>query len=153
MFTATDWPLYCWSFPDLRLLIAHCTAGSISSRKSRKDQQYNGQSVAVNQERTSSTMVWPLYCWSFLDLRLLIDRCTAGLFLIYGYWLTIVLLVLSWFTATDWPLYCWSFLDLRLLIDHCTAGPFLIYGYWLTIVLLQSVAVNQERTSSTTVYQ
>ena len=67
-------------------------------------------------------ILWPLYCLSFLDLRLLITP------------LYLVAIVLSFpprFTTSDypfgilWPLYCLSFLDLRLLITplvscgHC----------------------------------
>ena len=88
-------------------------------------------------------ILWPLYCLSFLDLRLLITplvSCGHCIFcpsLIYDFWLSLlylVAIVLSFsprFTTSDypfgilWPLYCLSFLDLRLLITplvscgHC----------------------------------
>ena len=98
--------------------------------------------------------LWPLYCLSFLDLRLMITHlvscghcivCPS----IYDFWLplwylvAIVLSVLPRFTTFDypfgilWPLYCLSFLDLRLLITplvscgHCIVCPSSIYDFLL----------------------
>ena len=86
-------------------------------------------------------ILWPLYCLSFLDLRLLITPLVScGHFIVcpsssYDFWLpfwylvaialylvAIALSVLPRSTTSDnpfgflWPLYCLSFLDLRLMI-------------------------------------
>jgi hypothetical protein len=98
---------------------------------------------------------WPLYCLSFLDIRILITLLVsfghyiACPFSIYGFWLpfwyllVIILLVLSRYMDSDypfgifWPLYCVSFLDIRILITlsvsfgHYIVCPFSIYGFWL----------------------
>ena len=85
-------------------------------------------------------ILWPLYCLSFFDLRLLITplvscgHCVVCPSSLYGCWLplwylvAIVLSVLR-FTASDypfgilWPLCCLSF-DLRLLITPLESSDF-----------------------------
>jgi hypothetical protein len=102
-------------------------------------------------------ILWPLYCLSLLDLRLLITplvSCGHCIFCpssIYDFWLplwyhvAIVLSVLPRFTTSDypfgilWPLYCLSFLDLRLLITplvscgHRIVCPSSIYDFLLSL--------------------
>ena len=88
-------------------------------------------------------ILWPLYCLSFLDLRLLITplvscgHCIFCPFSIYDFWLpfwylvAIVLSVIPRFCIVYHSsiLYCLSFLDLRLLITplvscgHCIVCP------------------------------
>ena len=67
-------------------------------------------------------ILWPLYCLSFLDLRLpIIPFCIL------------------------WPLYCLSLLDLRLLIipfvscGHCIVFPSSIYDFWLPLWYLVAI--------------
>ena len=78
---------------------------------------------------------WPLYCLSFIDLRLLISplvsfgHCIVCLSLIYSFWFPIDLRF-----GIFWSLYCLSFIDLRLLIfplvsfGHCIVCLSLIYA-------------------------
>ena len=104
---------------------------------------------------------WPLYCLSFLDLRLLITtlvscgHCivcpssTFGFWLPLWYLLAIVLSILPRLTTSDypfgilWPLHFLSFLDLRLLITtlvsfgHCIVYPSSTYGFWFGSKLLK----------------
>ena len=99
--------------------------------------------------------LWPLYCLSLLDLRLLITplvscgRCIVCPSSINEFWLplwyllAIVFSVVPGFTTYDypfgifWPLYCLSFFDLRLLVTalvscgHCIVCPSSIYDFWL----------------------
>ena len=70
-------------------------------------------------------ILWPLYCLSFLDLRLpIIPFCIL------------------------WPLYCLSLLDLRLLIipfvscGHCIVFPSSIYDFWLPLWYLVAVVLS-----------
>ena len=98
-------------------------------------------------------ILWPLYCLSFFDVRLLITslvscgHCIVCLSSMYGFWLplwylvTIVLSVFLRCTASDylfgilWPLYCLSFYDVRLLITslvscgHCIVCLSTMYGF------------------------
>jgi hypothetical protein len=107
--------------------------------------------------------LWPLYCLSFLDLRLLITPLVScGHFIvcpssIYDFWLplwylvAIVLSAFPRFTTSDYPfgilrpLYCLSLLDLRLLISplvscsHCIVCPSSIYDFWLPLWYLVAV--------------
>jgi hypothetical protein len=84
---------------------------------------------------------WPLYCLSFLDLRLLITTLVScGHCIVY---------ILPRLTTSDyhfgilWPLYCLSFLNLRLLITtlvsfgHCIVYPSSTYGFWFGSKLLK----------------
>ena len=104
---------------------------------------------------------WPLYCLSFLDLRLLITtlvscgHCIVCPSSTYGFWLplwyllAIVLSILPRLTTSDypfgilWPLHFLSFLDLRLLITtlvsfgHCIVYPSSTYGFWFGSKLLK----------------
>jgi hypothetical protein len=112
---------------------------------------------------------WPLYCLSFIELRLLITSLVSlGHYIVcpsssYGFWflllylLAIILSVLHQVTASDyffcisWPLYCLSFIKLRLLITslvslgHYIVCPSSCYGFWL---LLWSEAVTRWRTDN-----
>ena len=84
---------------------------------------------------------WPLYCLSFLDLRLLITTLVScGHCIVY---------ILPRLTTSDyhfgilWPLYCLSFLNLRLLITtlvsfgHCIVYPSSTYDFWFGSKLLK----------------
>jgi hypothetical protein len=97
----------------------------------------------------------PLYCLSFLGIRILItplvsfSHCIACYSSIYRFWLhlwyllAIILLVLPRYTDSGYtfgiflPLYWWPFLDIRMLVaplvsfGHCIACPSSIYGFWL----------------------
>jgi hypothetical protein len=112
-------------------------------------------------------ILWPLYCLSFLGLRLLITQlvscghCIVCPSSIYDFWLplwylvAIVLSVLPQFTTSDYPfvilwlLYCLSFLDLWLLITpfvscgHCTVYPSLTDDFslhlWYLVAIVLSV--------------
>ena len=179
-FTASDyhfgilWPLYCLSFFDLRLLITslvscgHCIFCPSSIYGFWLPLWYLVAIVlSVLLRFTASDyhfgILWPLYCLSFFDLRLLITSlvsCGHCIFCpssIYGFWLplwylvAIVLSVLLRFTASDylfgilWPLYFLSFFDLRLLITtlvscgHCIVCPSSIYGFWLPLWYLVAI--------------
>jgi hypothetical protein len=87
---------------------------------------------------------WPLYCLSFLDLRLLITTLVScGHCIVY---------ILPRLTTSDyhfgilWPLYCLSFLNLRLLITtlvsfgHCIVYPSSTYDFWLPLWYLVAIA-------------
>ena len=111
-------------------------------------------------------VLWPLYCLSLLDLRLLITplvscgRCIFCPSSIYVFWLplwylvAIVFSVLPRFTISDypfgilWPLHCLSFLDLRLLItplvscSHCNVCPSSIYDFWLPLWYLVAIVLS-----------
>ena len=176
-FTTSDypfgilWPLYCLSFLDLRLLITplvscgHCIVCPSSIYDFWLPFWYLVAIVLSVLPRFTTSdypfgILWPLYCLSFLDLRLLITPLVScGHFIvcsssIYDFWLplwylvAIVLSVLPRFTTSDypfgilWPLYCLSFLDLRLLITllvscgHCIVCPSSIYDFWLPFCIL-----------------
>jgi hypothetical protein len=101
-------------------------------------------------------VLWPLYCLSLLDLRLLITRlvscghCIVCPSSIYDFWwllwylVAIVFSVLPRFTISVypfgilWPLYFLSFLDLRLLINSfCILWPLYclsLLDLWLLII-------------------
>ena len=102
-------------------------------------------------------ILWPLYCLSVLDLRLLITplvscgHCIVCPSSIYDFWLplwylkAIVLSVLPQFTTSDypfgimWPLYCLCFLILRFLITPLVScGLYIIFpssisDFWLPL--------------------
>ena len=177
-FTASDyhfgilWPLYCLSFFDLRLLITtlvscgHCIV--CPSIYGFWLPLWYLVAIVLSVLRLMASdyhfgILWPLYCLSFFDLRLLITtlvscgHCIVCPSSIYGFWLplwylvAIVLSVLR-FTASDyhfgilWPLYCLSF-DLRLLITslvscgHCIVCPS-IYGFWLPLWYLVAIVLS-----------
>ena len=168
------WPLYCLSFLDLRLLITplvscdHCIVCPSSIYDFWLPLWYLLAIVLSVLPRSTSSdypfgIFWPLYCLSFLDLRLLITHlvycghCIVFPSSSYDFWLpfwylvTIVLSVIPRFTTSDipfgifWPLYCLSFLDLRLLItplvscDHCIVCPSSIYDFWLPLWYLVAI--------------
>ena len=168
------WPLYCLSFLDLRLLITplvscdHCIVCPSSIYDFWLPLWYLLAIVLSVLPRSTTSdypfgIFWPLYCLSFLDLRLLITHlvfcghCIVFPSSSYDFWLpfwylvTIVLSVLPRFTTSDipfgifWPLYCLSFLDLRLLItplvscDHCIVCPSSIYDFWLPLWYLVAI--------------
>ena len=182
-FTASDylfgilWPLYCLFFYDLRLLITslvscgHCIVCSSTIYGFWLPLWYLVAIVlSVLLRFTASDylfgILWPLYCLSIYDLRLLITslvscgHCIVCSSTIYGFWLplwylvAIVLSVLLRFTASDylfgilWPLYCLFFYDLRLLITslvscgHCIACPSTIYGFWLPLWYLVAIVLS-----------
>ena len=162
------WPLYCLSFLDLRLLITplascgHCIVCPSSIYDFGLPLWYHVAIVLPVLPRFTTFdypfgILWPLYCLSVLDLRLLIipfvscGHCIVFPSSIYDFWLplwylvAVVLSVLPRFTTSDypfgimWPLYCLSFLDLRLLITplvscgHCIVCPSSIYHFWLPL--------------------
>ena len=159
-FTTSDypfgilWPLYCLSFLDLRLLITplvscgHCIVCPSSIYDFWLPLWYHVAIVLSVLPRFTTfdypfVILWPLYCLSVLDLRLLIIpfvscvHCIVFPSSIYDFWLplwylvAVVLSVLPRLTTSDypfgilWPLCFLSFLDLRLLITplvscgHC----------------------------------
>ena len=111
-------------------------------------------------------ILWPLYCLSVLDLRLLITplvSCGHCIFCpssIYDFWLplwylkAIVLSVLPQFTTSDypfgimWPLYCLSFLILRFLITPLVScGLYIIFpssisDFWLPLWYLVAIVLS-----------
>ena len=111
-------------------------------------------------------ILWPLYCLSFLDLRLLITllvscgHCIVCHSSIYDFWLpfwyllVIFLSVLPRFTTSVYPfrilwlLYCLSFLDLRLLITplvsfcHSLVCPSSIYDVWLPLWYVEAIVLS-----------
>ena len=134
------WALYCLSFLDLRLLITplvscgHFIVCPFSSYDFWLPFWYVvAIALSVLPRSTTSDnpfgFLWPLYCLSFLDLRLMITHlvscghCIVCPSSIYNFWLPLwylvasVLSVLPRFTTFDypfgilWPLYCLSFLD------------------------------------------
>ena len=159
------WLLHCLSFLDLRLLITplvscgHCIVCRSWIYDLWLPIWYLVAIVlsVLLRFKTSGYpfgILWPVYCLSFLDLRLLITllvscgHCIVCPSSINDFWLplwyhvVIVLSVLPRFTISDypfgvlWPLYCLSFLDLRLLITslvscgHCIVCPSSIYDFW-----------------------
>ena len=145
------WPLYFLSFLDLRFLITplvscgHCIVCPSSIYDFWLLLWYLVAIVLSVLPRFTTSdypfcILWPLYCLSVLDLRLLIIPfvscghcivfpssivCPSS---IYDFWLplwylvAIVLSVLPRFTTSDypfgilWPLYCLSFLDFVLSV-------------------------------------
>ena len=171
-FTASDcplvsWPLYCLSFIALRLLttlwyLGHCIVCPSSLYGFWLPFGILAIVLSVLHRFTASDyplVSWPLYCLSFIDLRLLttlwyLGNCIVCPSSLYGFWLpfgilAIVLSVLHRFTASDyplvsWPLYCLSFIALRLLttlwyLGHCIVCPSSIYGFWLPFGILAIV--------------
>ena len=159
------WLLHCLSFLDLRLLITplvscgHCIVCRSWIYDLWLPIWYLVAIVLSVLLRFTTSgypfgILWPVYCLSFLDLRLLITllvscgHCIVCPSSINDFWLplwyhvVIVLSVLPRFTISDypfgvlWPLYCLSFLDLRLLITslvscgHCIVCPSSIYDFW-----------------------
>ena len=182
-FTTSDypfgilWPLYCLSFPDLRLLITllvscgHCIVCPSSICDFWLPLWFL-VAIVLSVVPGFTTydypfgILWPLYCLSFFDLRLLITllvscgHCIVCPSSIYDFWLpfwyllAIVLSVLPRFTTSDypfgilWPLYCLSFLDLRLLItplvsfSHSIVCPSSIYDVWLPLWYLVAIVLS-----------
>ena len=173
-FTTSDypfcilWPLYCLSLLDLRLLITplvscgHCIFCASSIYDFWLPLWYHVAIVLSVLPRFTTSdypfgILWPLYCLSFLDWRLLIaplvscGHCTFCPSSIYDLWLplwylvAIVLSFLPRFMTSDypfrilWPLYCLSFLDWWLVITslvscgHCIVCPSSIYDFWLPL--------------------
>jgi hypothetical protein len=145
-FTTSDypfgilWPLCCLSFLDLRLMIilfvscCHCIVCPSSIYDFWLLLWYHVAILLSVLPRVTTSdypfgILWPLYCLSFLDLRLMITHlvscghCIVCPSSIYDFWLPLwylvasVLSVLPRFTTFDyrygilWPLYCLSFLD------------------------------------------
>ena len=171
------WPLYCLSFLDLRLMITplvscgHCIVCPSLTYVLWVPLWYLVAVVlSVRPWLTSYDypfgILWPLYCLSFLDLRLMITplvscgHCIVCPSLTYVLWLplwylvAIVLSVLPWLTSYDYPfdillpLYCLSVLDLRLMITplvscgHCIVCPSLTYVLWLPLWYLVAIALS-----------
>ena len=171
------WPLYFLSFLDLRFLITplvscgHCIVCPSSIYDFWLPLRYLVAVVfSVLPRFTISDypfgVLWPLYCLSLLDLRLLITplvsfgHCIVCPSSIYDFWLLLwylVAIVLSFpprFTTSDypfgilWPLHWLSLLDLRLLITplvscgHCTFCPFSIYDFWLPLWYLVAIVLS-----------
>ena len=158
------WPLHCLSILDLRLLITPLV--SCSHRIVCPSSIYDfwlpfwylvAIVLSVRPRFTTSDypfcILWPLYCLSLLDLRLLITplvscgRCIVCPSSINDFWLplwylvAIVLSVLPRFTTSDypfgilWPLYCLSFLDfvLSIIPRFCIVCHSSIYDFWLPL--------------------
>ena len=171
------WPLYCLPFFDLRLLVTplvscgHCIVCPSSIYDFWLPFWYPVAIVLSVLPRFTTFdypfgILWPLYCLSFFDLRLLVTplvscgHCIVCPSSIYDFWLpfwypvAIVLSVLPRFTTSDypfgimWPLYCLSFLDLRLLITplvscgHCIVCPSSIYDFWLPFWYLVAIVLS-----------
>ena len=161
-FTSSDypfgifWPLFCLSFPDLRLLITplvscgHCIVCPSSIYDFWLPFWYLLAIVLSVLPRFTTSdypfgILWPLYCLSFLDLRLLITPLVSCGHCIF---------VLPRFTIFNypfgilWPLYCLSFLHLQLLItplvtcSHCIVCPFSIYDFWLPLWYLVAIVLS-----------
>ena len=182
-FTTSDypfgilWPLYFLSFLDLRLLISplvscdHCVVCTSSIYDLWLSFWYLVAIVLSVRPRITTYdypfgILWPLYCLSFFDLRLLVTpliscgHCIVCPSSIYDFWLpfwypvAIVLSVLPRFTSSDypfgifWPLFCLSFPDLRLLITplvscgHCIVCPSSIYDFWLPFWYLLAIVLS-----------
>ena len=150
------WPFYCLSFLDLRLLITllvscgHCIVCPSSIYDFWLPLLYLVAIVLSFPPRFTTSdypfgILWPLYCLSFLDLRLLITPLVS-----YGH----CIFVLPRFTISNypfgilWPLYCLSFLHLQLLItplvtcSHCIVCPFSIYDFWLPLWYLVAIVLS-----------
>ena len=171
------WPLYCLSFFELRLLITplvsfgHCIICPSLNYDFWLPLWYLLAIVlSVLLWITTSDypfgIFWPLYCLSFVELRLLITplvsfgHCIICPSLNYDFWLplwyllAIVLSVLLWITTSDypfgifWPLYYLSFFELRLLITplvsfgHCIVCPSLNYDFWLPLWYLLAIVLS-----------
>ena len=182
-FTTSDyffgilWPLYFLSFLELRFLITplvscgHCTVCPSSIYDFWLPLWYIVAIVLSALPRFTTSdypfgILWPLYCLSVLDLRLLITPfVSCGRYIvfpssIYDFWLplwylvAIAFSVLPRFTTSDypfgilWPLHCLSFLDLRLLItplvscSHCIVCPSSIYDFWLSLWYLMAIVLS-----------
>ena len=176
------WPLYFLSFLDLRFLITplvscgHCIVCPSSIYDFWLLLWYLVAIVLSVLPRFTTSdypfcILWPLYCLSVLDLRLLIipfvscGHCivfpssivcpssTNDFWLPLWYLVAVVFSVLPRFTISDypfgilWPLYCLSFLDLRLLItplvscSHCIVCPSSIYDFWLPLWYLVAIVL------------
>ena len=161
-FTTSDypfgifWPLYCLYFLDLRLLITslvscgHCIVCPSSIYDFWLLFWYLVAIVLSVLPRFTTSdypfcILWPLYCLSLLDLRLLITllvsygRCIVCPSSIYDFWLPLWYLV---------ALYFRSFLDLRFLItplvscSHCIVCPSSIYDFWLPLWYLVAIVLS-----------
>ena len=173
-FTTSDypfgimWPLYFLSFLVLRFLITPLVSCGLyiifpSSISDFWLPLWYLVAIALSVLPRFTTsdypfgILWPLYCLSFLDLRLMITslvsygHCIFCPSSIYDFWLplwylvAIALSVLPRFTTSDypfgilWPLYFRSFLDLRFLITplvscgHCIVCPSSINDFWLPL--------------------
>ena len=184
-FTTSDypfgilWPLYCLSFLDfvLSIIPRFCIICHSSIYDFWLPLWYLvAIALSVHPRFTTSDysfgILWPLYCLSFLDLRLLITllvscgHCIVCPSSIYDFWLSLlylVAIVLSFpprlsvvprLTTSDypfgilWPLYFLSFLDLRLLITplvscgHCAVCPSSIYDLWLSFSYLLAIVLS-----------
>ena len=150
------WPLYCLSLLVLRLLITllvscgHCIVCPSSIYDFWLPLLYLVAIVLSFPPRFTTSdypfgILWPLYCLSFLDLRLLITPLVSCGHCIF---------VLPRFTISNypfgilWPLYCLSFLHLQLLItplvtcSHCIVCPFSIYDFWLPLWYLVAIVLS-----------
>ena len=169
--------LYYLSFLDLRLLITplvscgHCIVFPSSIYDFWLLLWYLVAIVLSALPRFTTSdypfgILRPLYCLSFLNLRLLITPLVScGLYIIFpssisDFWLplwylvAIALSVLPRFTTSDYPfgilwlLHCLSFLDLRLLItplvscSHRIVCPSSIYDFWLSLLYLVAIALS-----------
>ena len=175
-FTASDfpfgilWPLCCMYFLDIRLMIillvscGHCIVRPSSNYDLWLPIWYLVAIVlSVFLRFTTSgypfDILWPLYCLSFLDLRLLITLlvscghcivCPSSI-LYYLSFLDLRLLITLLVSfghcifCHSSILYCLSFPDLRLLITplvscgHCIVCPSSIYDFWLPFWYLLAI--------------
>jgi hypothetical protein len=167
------WPLHCLSF-YLQILViplvscGHCIVCPSSTYGSWLSLWYLVAIVLSVLLRLTAPgypfgILWPLYCLSSFDLRLLvIPLVSCGHCIvcpsIYGSWLSLwyhVAIVLSVLRLTApgypfgilWPLYCMSFFDLRLLViplisyGHCIVCPS-TYGSWLSLWYLVAIVLS-----------
>ena len=150
------WPLYCLSFLDLRLLITllvscgHCIVCPSSIYDFWLPFWYLLAIVLSVLPRFTTSdypfgILWPLYCLSFLDLRLLITplvSCGNCIFVLPRF------TIFNYPFGILWPLYCLSFLHLQLLItplvtcSHCIVCPFSIYDFWLPLWYLVAIVLS-----------
>ena len=169
------WPLYCLSF-DLRFLViplvssGHCIVCPSSTYGSWLSLWYLVAIVLSVLLRLTAPgypfgILWPLYCLSSFDLRLLViplvscGHCIVCPPSTYGSWLSLwylVAIVLSVLRLTApgypfgilWPLHCLSFFDLQLLViplvscGHCIVCPPSTYGSWLSLWYLVAIALS-----------
>ena len=171
------WPLYCLSFLVLRFLITPLVSCGLyiifpSSISDFWLPLWYLVAIILSVLPRFPTsdypfgILWPLYCLSFLDLRLLVTplvscgQCIVCPSSIYEFWLplwypvAIVLSVLPRLTTSDylfgitWSFYCLSFLDLRFLITYLVSCglyivfPSSIYDFWLPLWYLLAIVLS-----------
>ena len=149
-------PLYCLSVLDLRLLITPLVSCGHSTICPSSIYDFwlplwhlVAIVLSVLPRFTTSDypfgILWPLYCLSFLDLRLLITPlvscghcrvCPSSIYdfrLPLWYLVVIVLSVIHRFTTSDYPL---------VSCGHCIVCPSSIYDFWLPLRYLVAIVLS-----------